>query len=170
MKKIRKGVFETNSSSSHSVTVGEDPGYESEYYSKLKLETDNKIHIDFGEFGWEVDKYNEAYYKLQYALTMVISTECNYENILSFDDFYNMEGFKLIEEAVKNHDSNCEGILIDNPDFVKEDGYILHSGYIDHQSYEDYHSLQEFLNNYGVTIGDFIFDPHVVLHTDNDNH
>lgn len=43
MKKTRQGVFETNSSSTHSICVAQD----------LELKLPGSIHFEFGEFGWE---------------------------------------------------------------------------------------------------------------------
>jgi hypothetical protein len=43
MKQIRKGVFETNSSSTHSICIAKDDG----------LTIPKSLHFDFGEFGWE---------------------------------------------------------------------------------------------------------------------
>lgn len=56
MIKCRKGMFETNSSSTHSICI-----------SKEKIDTDKlagrRIHFGFGEWGWEVDTvYDTADY------------------------------------------------------------------------------------------------------------
>ena len=64
-------------------------------------------------------------------------------------------------------------ILIDlgsEAEFGFKGYYLEHPGYIDHQSCEDYGCLDHFLNRYGVTLEQFIFDPNVTLITDNDNH
>ena len=60
MIQIRRGVFETNSSSTHSVSISHK---NSSYYDPSSLnvfidEYDNKVHVKFGEFGWEVESYN----------------------------------------------------------------------------------------------------------------
>ena len=46
-RKIRKGVFETNSSSVHSLVISNEGREPSEF----KLNKDGEIEIDFGQFG-----------------------------------------------------------------------------------------------------------------------
>ena len=167
---IRRGVFETNSSSTHSVTIREDiPS------PALKVEDDNKVHAEFDEFGWEWEHYFTAKSKLSYALTMVVETECKRREDNTIPNFFETEGFKAINDLIKEK-CKCDGVTVDSEIKVvrhmREDGeytYIDHDGYIDHQSCEDYNSLQDFLDTYGVTLEQFIFDEHVILNTGNDN-
>lgn len=163
---IRKGCFETNSSSMHSVCISKN---ETEF-STIKVEVgDNMVHVPFGQFGWEVKEYRDPYTKLQYALTMVLETE----SIKSEEDFYNSEGFKAINEVVESH-LNCDGVIVDDKFDTGRygiDTYIDTEGYIDHQSSVDsYKSLQDFLDENGISLEDFIFNTKVILKTDNDNH
>lgn len=176
MKTIRSNVFETNSSSTHSVSISHNVAslYGSDCLSNYIEFYDNKVHVRFGEFGWEIESYVLPYDKLQYIVTMLVETEGN--NITKVDDLWETEGFKLINDAVADY-CNCDGIWIDEnmklDSYIwdgKEHYYISHEGYIDHQSYEDYKSVQDFLDDYGVNITDFIFNTGVVVHTDNDNH
>jgi len=176
MIQIRKGVFETNSSSTHSVSISRK---NNKYYDPSNLnvfidEYDNKVHVKFGEFGWEIESYNLPYEKLQYIVTMLVETEGN--SITCVDDLFETDGFKLINDAVANY-CNCDGIWIDEDMRLnsytwngKTHYYIDHNGYIDHQSCEDYKTVQDFLDDYCVDITQFIFDNGVVVHTDNDNH
>lgn len=62
MKTIRKGVFETNSSSSHSITVEVGPTW-----GTLPLNHKGNIHLDGGEFGWEWEKFNDTLTKANYC-------------------------------------------------------------------------------------------------------
>lgn len=172
MRKIRKNVFETNSSSMHSVCIT----------GKKKLDKPNlpilcgtnKILARFDEFGWEVENYNDQYTKLSYLLTMIAEISYHYGD--NDSDFYELEDFKMVQNVVCKY-CNCDGIeieghfetkkgLLKNKDYYYFDFY----GYIDHQSYEDYSCLQDFLDNYNVTIEEFIFSSNVILHTDNDNY
>ena len=176
MKQIRKNVFETNSSSTHSVSISNK---NSTYYGSTVLDTfidkcDNKAHVKFGEFGWEIESYNLPYNKLQYIVTMLVETEGS--DISCVEDLFETDGFKLINDAVADY-CNCDGIWIDDDmkmDSYTWDGkthyYIEHEGYIDHQSHEDYSSVQDFLDDYCLNITQFIFDGGVTVHTDNDNH
>jgi hypothetical protein len=105
---------------------------------------------------------------------MLVETEgCG---ISCVDDLFETDGFKLINDAVADY-CHCGGIWIDED--MKLDSYtwggkthyyIEHNGYIDHQSYEDYGSVQDFLDDYGLSVTQFIFDNGVIVHTDNDNH
>lgn len=176
MRQIRSSVFETNSSSTHSVSISHK---NSSYYDASSLnmfidEFDNKVHVRFGEFGWEIESYWTPYDKLQYIITMLVETEGN--NITCVDDLFKTDGFKLINDAVADY-CNCDGIWIDEDMRLesytwgdKTHYYIEHNGYIDHQSCEDYKSVQDFLDDYCLDVTRFIFDNGVVVHTDNDNH
>jgi hypothetical protein len=63
--RIRQGIFETNSSSSHSITID----MQGARTAKIPLAGDGKCHIYTGEFGWEVERYSDAPTKASYALT-----------------------------------------------------------------------------------------------------
>lgn len=176
MKTIRNNVFETNSSSTHSVSISYKNAslYDNDCLDDYIELDDNKVHVRFGEFGWEIESYSLPYDKLQYVVTMLVETEGN--NLTSVDDLWKTEGFKLINDAVADY-CNCDGIWIDEDMKLdsytwggKEHYYISHEGFIDHQSCEGYESVQDFLDDYGVNITDFIFNTGVVVHTDNDNH
>lgn len=179
---IRRGVFETNSSSTHTVTiVGKDKytyGINEkdipEIYTDFKVDPRyNKVLVDFGEFGWGPNAYNDPMIKLSYALTMIASTECM--NISSSNLFFESKGFKDINDLIADK-YNCKGIFIDSDIDIRHYGsdpnshpYIEIDGYIDHQSYEVYNSLDDFLSEYNLTLEDFIFNKNVVLIIKNDN-
>lgn len=173
MYQIRRSVFETNSSSTHSVSI-KNSNDKKEF--KLIIDRDtNKVISGFGEFGWEIENYFDADTKLRYLITLVLELNRNTNN----KDFsiYEIEDFKKIEEVVSEH-CNCSGIEvlgdleIEENKYSKEYSYYVYSdfGYIDHQSCDEYNSLQDFLDEWNVTIEEFIFDPNVILHTDNDNY
>ena len=157
-KKIRYGVWESNSSSTHSVS-----------FSKIKLTNfaaptpneDGYLYVDFGNFGWEYRRYRDPYVKLQYLLTMVAML---YET--SEEEFYELDDFKMIENAIKNKIQGCEGIRMNNGAF----GTYGIDGYIDHQSCGGFSCIWDFLTYYEVSLEDFIFNSDIVLITDNDNH
>lgn len=62
----RHSVFETNSSSSHSISI--DPAMDF-IPDRLPMGSDGIIDIYPGEFGWGVDYYYDAITKASYALT-----------------------------------------------------------------------------------------------------
>ena len=180
-KQIRYGVWETNSSSTHSCYIRRG-NYGQDLTLKNHIEDDGYLHTEFGEFGWEVNDYSDSLTKLKYALTMVVETECRYkpmQNEYDTVEFEETEGFKEIDNLIANK-LDCAGVIVDSE--MKVDKYdsiwnkgvtmigIEHDGYIDHQSCEDFSSLQGFLNHYCLTLEEFIFDTDVVLHIDNDNY
>lgn len=104
MKKIvRKGVFETNSSSSHSLSVArEDQDF---FIDPIYPDQHGVITVYDDQFGWEWAKYNDSMTKLAYLL----------------QDQGSMH-YDLIEEAVLQQ-TGAEKLV-----FIEEDGYIDHEG------------------------------------------
>lgn len=174
--KIRKGVFETNSSSCHSISINSNtPNYAPPESLYVNYET-NRVSVSFGEFGWEIESYYGVGAKLEYLITMVAETEGN--KITTVEEFYETEGYKLINDSIANY-CKCDGIELKDGElkmrsYTRSDGsictYLNHEGYIDHQSTEDYSSLKDFLDSYGLSVIDFVFNRNIAVHTDNDNH
>lgn len=163
MKKVRYNVFETNSSSMHSIIIGNlnlNLNIKNENVFRCFIDNEGILEIPLGKFGWGVDWYTDPYTKLQYALTMVYETETPYINNRGKNEsaFYETSGYNEILDLLRSK-CNVQHINIRSFD-----------GYIDHQSREDYHSLDDFLNEYDVILEDFIFNPNVILKIDNDNH
>ena len=169
-RQIRRSVFETNSSSMHSLTIRN--GHTNK--SDLRVGDDNKVEIDFGEFGWEICDYSDQYTKLQYILTMCACTEGS--SCITPEKFYETDGFKSISNAIARH-CDCDGIRIKDDclrtghwDYSNED-YLDFDGYIDHQSCEDYSSVSDYLEQHNISsVEAFIFNDGIIVHTDNDNH
>jgi len=64
MKTIRHSAFETNSSSTHSISINEN----TKLFSNIRPDKDGKIVLDGGEFGWEWDSYSDPYTKANYCM------------------------------------------------------------------------------------------------------
>lgn len=121
---IRHACFETNSSSSHSLTVSNAGRYSpnkmpiiKEYYT---ADTDqvvypNAIVLTGGEYGWGYDCFTQPWEKANYLATHLIHYSDNPEERKMFEEV-------LIEET------GAENVIFD---FSEEDGYI------DHQSIGD---------------------------------
>ena len=162
MRVIRQSVFETNSSSTHSVCIHRK---NLTCDSNIRVQSDNCVHVNLGEFGWEFEVYCSAKEKLSYILTLL--TEVNginhwcdtqtYKHQELMDEICNLDEWSTIKKCVCSH-CNCEDLIVDS-----------FNGYIDHQSYEDYRSVQDFLDDYGITLEEFIFSSNVELNTGNDN-
>lgn len=171
-KQMRRSVFETNSSSTHSISIRK--GDISNSYLRVDP-YDNKIHISFGEYGWGYETLNTQYERLSYLCTMLLETEAN--KVFSIKDIYETNGFKLIDEVISSK-CNCDGIYFDDKIEInsyknskEEDVYYVDiDGYIDHQSCEDYTSINEFLKDWDTDIENFIFNDNVTVIIDNDNH
>ena len=160
MRQIRRGVFETNSSSCHSITFcgrGElEPNC-------MPIDKNGYIHAHFSEFGWEVDDYYDQQSKLSYLLTMAAHLNGCYpycykrvEQEEMIEKFIETDDFKRISDEIADY-ADCRGVILDYSE-----------GYIDHQSVDN-DSLDEFLAWNNTNILDFVFGG-VVVHTDNDNY
>ena len=189
--KIREGIFETNSSSTHSVTLRrsiDSPQKE------IIVDSDDYVHVKFADFGWGYERISDSYTKLQYLLTLAwnCSKDKIEEKYAPFEEdkdyidlFYELEDFQNINQAVKLH-CNCDGIIMDSKltiydseyysDEYKYNHLCISNEYnydchgIDHQSYEDYNCINDFLDSYNISsIDEFIFDDNRILVLDNDN-
>lgn len=156
-RKVRRNVFETNSSSTHSFSYG------GTYNDLIVNDFDNCVHTNLGEFGWEVETYFDSTSKLAYILVAAASLTGHsfwcYDNFEEeLESFKNTKEYQEIEEVVKRN-MNCDGIVIKDKS----------EGYIDHQSIE-YRSFNAWLEDTGAdSVENFIFGS-IVLHTDNDNY
>lgn len=151
MKKfIRKGVFETNSSSTHSICIGkEDKRFCTD---KLPIDEQGRIMIWPGEFGWEIDHYNDAVTKASYCLTW--AKQYNKEDVV----YVNMLKKVISEQMNVSKDKIIFRTI--NDDTYYPNGYIDHQSiYVAQKAFESEDSLRA-----------FIFNPESILITDNDNH
>ena len=126
MKTIRKGVFETNSSSSHSITI-------QSYKGTLNIPdySGKELVIYSGDYGWEVCTYTSFLDKASYILTYLL-----YEN-----DEDHLEAF---EDFLKEHTNASYVRLVDN------DGYIDHQSFhVPQEALESDDDLMNFLFNDG---------------------
>lgn len=127
MIKIRNGVFETNSSSMHTLAI-------KSLYSNVKLElnemrvTNGKIDIHLGEYGWGVEILKSQIDKLTYIITLIAVSK----GIDNFDDLQEEDDFIYVEKQIKEYTGATLNVIF-NDDF-----------YIDHQSVK---SLNMFLND-----------------------
>jgi len=103
MKKlVRKCVWETNSSSSHSVSVA---GSDKEFIlDTIYPDQNGAVHVFGGEFGWEWERYNDAETKLSYAYQDNVSK-------------------KLLADVI-NKQTGAKKVIFDKTS--KENGYIDH--------------------------------------------
>lgn len=154
MIQIRKGFFETNSSSTHSITLGD--AQEMSICTSLRPNKYGTVIIDGGcEFGWEQDTYYDAKTKSAYAW-IIIRDWSEPTDIFSPDSKSKEERLKMFENVIKNQ-TGCREIV-----------YFDDSGYIDHQSVEG--DAYNWLFESEEVLHNFIFNKNSILETDNDNH
>ena len=68
---IREGVFETNSSSTHSIAL--NPKSYSKYEAKFHdVNSENKIQVRLGRYGWGYEVLYSSDEKLSYIMTMLV--------------------------------------------------------------------------------------------------
>ncbi len=155
--RTRVGVFETNSSSTHSVTVhplkdGEHKDSSVEKYVDFAFAGgvgQTVLYVYPGEFGWEFEEYSDFPSKLAYAYTFA-------KSICKADD--NKALNMLRKVLLESEHIDCVVFCRSNDDYYEY-------GYIDHQSYDVAQSLfdsEEKLRN-------FLFNPNSFFETGNDN-
>jgi hypothetical protein len=121
MKKlIRRGVFETNSSSSHSVSIGMDQDKEF-VLDTIYPNQNGTITIHGDEFGWEWFKHNDAITKASYAAQQFRYDENSLETlkevIIEQTGAEQVE-FVGLDDGYVDHDS--QGILTSSKHWLKD--------------------------------------------------
>lgn len=154
MLKIRNNVFETNSSSMHSVAVLKRKPTDSKITLADAMAEDNDMCVESGvlkitddgmlEFGWKFDIIDTAFGRIRYAIAS-----------------YGENGFGKVLDAVRTVFPEIKDICLPIVDGVP--GY---TGSIDHQSFG---VLQSHIHRYGYTLSDFICDSNALVIIDNDN-
>lgn len=152
MKNIRQGVFETNSSSTHSITLG--PNNDS-IMDTLPLDFQGNVVLLGGEFGWEICNYKDANSKASYAAIYA----------LDWSGAKSEEFVKTLKDTIVDQ-TGCKDVIFD---FSTDWSVDMHetTSYIDHQSVED--NDLDYLFEDPELLRNFIFNKNSVLRTDNDN-
>ena len=144
-RNIRKGVFETNSSSVHSLVISSDGREPSEF----ELNEYGEIEIDFGDFGKDYNIYSSQYEKLSYLITLAYYVSHG----IGVDGVYNHWEFKKIRDAVCKY-TGATGIKI----LYEIDPYI------DHQSIPEYEiDIIDIWDEDQII--DFVFNKYISLKT-----
>jgi len=147
MKVIRSGVFETNSSSTHSICI-----------TKNNILDDKQDFIKFtiGEFGWEHEKYTTPYEKAQYLYTAILENK-QYDLIYKIKTILDSHNIKYEFEEPKFYTSS------DGKYKYLAYGYIDHSDELDDflEICEDEDKLMKFL---------FSSESFIITGNDNDDY
>ena len=171
MRTIRNSVFETNSSSMHSISFASD----------APIVTVKELYINAsGEYGWEITDYSDPNSKLDYAtIAFLLKARSDIKSELEEDmKDYIDEKLQNVVDCFASH-----GVIVE----FAEDMYKVNSkrynttvyiqvaisGYIDHQSapYADRDSAQvaRWFADDPEELFKFVFNSSYI-HTDNDNH
>ena len=149
MFQIRRGVFETNSSSTHSICITE---------SNKKLDMLTRLDFTLGNFGWQVQTLRKPEEKAAYLYTAIWSIYDKKTANKKTNELYEM----LSEEEVE-----CS---FARPEFTEYGKYLwLENGSIDHSGE---YGLRDFVEK---TLGNkrrllrFLFSEESFILTGNDN-
>ncbi len=153
-KHIRGSVFETNSSSTHSLVLANTDNIMPVPFN-IETMASGIINVYAGEYGWSEETFTGTMDKLSYLYTDAMINLCETD----IPDPEKNDKLKLIVEAVKEH-TGC------NVNFIV-DSHWYPFGYIDHQSIGECDEVWEA----GVEgVKQFVFNPDSYFITDNDNH
>lgn len=149
---IRYGVFETNSSSMHSVAIGKGDYIEPGSY----ICKDGVIKVDDNTYGWG---YEELHSMLDKALYLV--TDYVAQNQKDPTEFLEKEIYPIFKKYYTGFDM-FEFRPVSEHDYDDLERY----GLIDHQSIGN---ISSWLENYEVTIEEFLTNSKYYIIIDNDN-
>lgn len=180
MKSVRKGVFETNSSSSHSLTINKNTTGVYDFY--LPLDKAGYYEPNFGanyNFSCEPCSYNRLVEKLEYLITLsfiLYRDNVGYNGITNVvkrkSDIGKIPDIKKIENMLKKSIRGFKGFKIYTKYFYMDSDnisdWLCKDGGIDHQSTDDFVDLNSWLRYYHITIENFLFNPQVILNIGND--
>ena len=149
MIKIRTNVFETNSSSSHSITIPYPLQLEE---NKMEINDEGYIEVSLSQFcHWEHDTQMD---RLAWLIQLLANEKLGYNPFWYHrnneewhelaEKLYETEEFQELSAEIADY-ANCRGIILAE----------LTSGYIDHDS--NYESMKTFLLEYNVNAVSFVF-------------
>lgn len=167
-KQIRRSVFETNSSSVHSITIALTDSYK----NVIESLPDNTIGFRSGEFGWNYEEYDSVDDKASYLWTGIVDS-----------DYFTPEQVDKIKENIKGVLSEYGLSAYFQPYIVKsynisdDQTHVYLSftefAYVDH-GYCLCEWFDELFPNHGEDIDGemfmrYLFNPESYIHTGNDN-
>lgn len=184
MKSQRVGVFETNSSSMHSLTIRKN---NSKMFDKvLPLDSDGYYWPYFGckyQFDCFPESYTRLDAKLDYVITlsfMMFQDNCENEQyrgkkrtIIRRTELNKIPDIAKIETLLKYNIRNFQGFKVKSKYFDTNGSnnmldWFNYNGGINHYELESYGSLDMWLKSNHVTLENFLFNPYVCLNIDND--
>jgi hypothetical protein len=160
---IRQGVFETNSSSTHAISVAK---YLPEDWNQ-SYKVPEKVHFGLDrEFGWEYATYEDTESKAAYLWLIICDMHSDAKDL---DKLKEVRAY--IEKVLYN--AGVKEVSFDMGSYKEctwsGDGslYLDHSGYIDHSD-EAYDFAKALLENDEMLLA-YLFDCDSCVATGNDN-
>jgi hypothetical protein len=122
MLQVRKSIFETNSSSTHAITIANNAD------DDFKKNLPKELEFGTGEYGWEFERYNDVKNKANYLFTGILYCDLCDEYLPKIKEILSNWGVEAIfpELAKKKSEYAEKGwyyVLADG-----DDGYVDHGG------------------------------------------
>jgi len=147
MKQVRQNVFETNSSSTHSICIAKD----------VDIELPESIYFGFGEFGWECNTLDSISEKASYLYTGLYAND-RIDDVKKIISLLEQKGVKVgFEEPVYKTSTWT----------TEPYEYLDNGGYVDH-SYDLSDFLEAVCNDEQMLLN-YLFSPLSFIITGNDN-
>lgn len=174
---VRRSVFETNSSSTHSISIQSRRSGTSQLEDALKI-VDGVLQVELGEFGWGYDEYYDAEDKMSYLFSQIVATTHYVESETEEEFVAKMRAKIMATDFWKELNENgIKDFVITNKisketmwnDKSKHYHYYEDT-YVDHQSADGPAYILKYSAKNGDTYLDLILKNEYVLIIDNDNH
>lgn len=153
----REKVFETNSSSSHSLVITDALTID---YKPNPALLGREIDFELGSYGWGYESYNDFHGKASYLFTGIAQLDANVESW----------GENLVEDITEAIRATERGAMVIRViEAVTGQKVVVRNSrdaHIDHQSAEEY---QQALTD-DSTLKQFLFSSRSEVVIDNDNH
>lgn len=151
-KQIRKNIFETNSSSTHSIVIGNNG---EDIYANLP----EKVRFTGGAFGWEHEVYTDIEDKASYLFTSLLYTDTPFEYVDSIKETLSKWGVEAeFDEIIEKHWSDGSAY------YKTKDGY---NDYVDHGN--ENKDLVKALCSDDTLLMNYLFSNGTFIETSNDN-
>lgn len=157
MKQIRRSLFETNSSSTHAITIANNS--EDDFKNNLP----KTLELKLGEFGWEFDRYQTIRDRADYLFTAIVYNDKVEDYLQKLVDTLKKWGVEVeypkLKKVQSEYDKSYYYWVIES----KPDEYF----YIDHGG-----ELKDFLDdifNDETLLMNYLFSPESFIATGNDN-
>ena len=161
---VRQGVFETNSSSTHAISIMPFYSPEIDGWVPSCYKVPEKVHFALDrEFGWEFDTHNDVSSKAAYFWITCCSEYCYLDEKHNLDDIKATVTEWLTEAGVKEVTFDMGGYH--ECSWNEGKMYMDYNGYVDHSDFE----LVELLLSNKKILLSYLFNTDSTINTGNDN-